>query len=120
MYGRVQRYIDKLKNTYGFNYIIVFSHMDKYGDENYSDDDRFYSRADFTIMNTSGINVLIPGHLNSPVANTYTYTWKNGQGSGIVAPEAGGEMNSFGRLRINLNNNTITCKLLTSLSDLTV
>ena len=120
MYGRVQSYIDRLKNTYGFDYIIVFSHMDKYGDENYSDDDRFYSRADFTIMNTSGINVLIPGHLNAPVANTYTYTWKNGQGSGIVAPEAGGEMNSFGRLRINLNNDTITCKLLTSLSDLTV
>jgi hypothetical protein len=48
--------------------------MDKYSDENYSDDNRFYSRADFTIMNTSGINVLIPGHLNSPIENTYTFT----------------------------------------------
>lgn len=120
LYGRLQGYIDKLKNNYNFDYIIVFSHMDKYSDENYSEDDRFYSRADFTIMNTSGINVLIPGHLNAPIENTYTFTWKNGQGSGIIAPEAGGEMNSFGRLRINLNNDTITCKLLTSLNDLTV
>lgn len=120
LYGRLQGYIDKLKNDYHFDYIIVFSHMDKYSDENYSDDNRFYSRADFTIMNTSGINVLIPGHLNAPIENTYTFTWKNGQGSGIVAPEAGGEMNSFGRLRINLNNDTITCKLLKSLNDLTV
>lgn len=120
LYGRLQGYIDKLKNNYHFDYIIVFSHMDKYSDENYSEDDRFYSRADFTIMNTSGINVLIPGHLNAPIENTYTFTWKNGQGSGIVAPEAGGEMNSFGRLRINLNNDTITCKLLKSLNDLTV
>ena len=118
LYGRLQGYINKLKNNYHFDYIIVFSHMDKYSDENYSDDNRFYSRADFTIMNTSGINVLIPGHLNTPIENTYTFTWKNGQGSGIVAPEAGGEMNSFGRLRINLNNDTITCNLLKSLNDL--
>lgn len=120
LYGRLQGYIDKLKNNYHFDYIIVFSHMDKYSDENYSDDNRFYSRADFTIMNTSGIDVLIPGHLNAPIENTYTFTWKNGQGSGIVAPEAGGEMNSFGRLRINLNDDTITCKLITSLNDLTI
>ena len=120
VYRRVQGYIDSLKGTYGFDYVIVFSHMDKYSDENYSDDGRFFSRADFMIMNTSGIDVLIPGHLNSPIANTYSYTWKNGQGTGIVAPEAGGEMNSFGRLRINLKNNTITCKLLTSLDDLKV
>lgn len=127
LYGRLQNYIDKLKGTYGFDYIIVFSHMDRYANEDYEgeggspdSDNRFYSRADFTIMNTSGINVLIPGHLNAPVKNTYTFTWKNGQGSGIVAPEAGATMNSFGRLRINLNNDTITCKLLTSLNDLTI
>lgn len=118
LYGRLQGYITKLRNTYNFDYIIVFSHMDKYSDENYTADNRFYSRADFTIMNTSGIDVLIPGHLNAPVENTYTYTWKDNTGSGIVAPEAGGTMNSFGRLRINLTNNTITCKLLTSLDDL--
>ena len=120
LYGRLQAYIDKLKNTYGFNYVIVFSHMDKYSDEDYSEDDRFFSRADFTIMNTSGIDVLIPGHLNSPVSNTYPYKWKNNKGTGIIAPEAGGEMNSFGRLRINVKNNTITCNLITSWADLTV
>lgn len=118
LYGRLQGYIDKLKNTYKFDYVIVFSHMDKYSDESYSEDSRFYSRADFTIMNTSGIDVLIPGHLNASVDNTYPITWKNGRGSGIIAPEAGWEMNSFGRLRINLKNDTITCKLLRSLSDL--
>ena len=118
MYGRVQRYIDKLKGTYGFDYIIAFAHMDKYTDESYSDDNRFYSRADFLIMNTSGLNVVIPGHLNQSVPNSYTYTWKDGTGSGMVAPEAGGTMSSFGRMRINLNTDTITCNLLTSLDDL--
>ena len=118
VYRRVQEYIDKLKGTYGFDYIIVFSHMDKYSDENYSDDSRFFSRADFTIMNTSGINVLIPGHLNAPITRSYPYTWKNGRGSGIVAPEAGGTMNSFGRLEIDLNSGIITAKLLTKLEHL--
>lgn len=118
VYRRIQEYIDRLKGTYGFDYIIVFSHMDKYSDEDYSADSRFFSRADFMIMNTSGINVLIPGHLNSPITQSYKYNWKNGQGSGIVAPEAGGTMNSFGRLEIDLNSGTITTKLITKLEHL--
>jgi len=118
LYGRIQTYVDKLKNTYGFDYVIVFSHMDKYSDENYTADDRFYSRADFTILNTSGVDVLIPGHKNWSVKDAYTYTWRDGSGTGVVAPEAGGTMMSFGRMRLNLKNDTISFKLMESLNDL--
>lgn len=100
--------------------------MDKYTDEDYAGesgntlyhDDRFFSRADFLLMNTVGVDVFIPGHLNSSVHSIASYGWRDGSGSGIVAPEAGGTMMSFGRLKIDLSSGVITCKLLDRLSHL--
>ena len=117
LYGDVQRIIDALKAE-KFDYIIAFGHMDKYTDENYWDDERFYSRADFLLRNTTGLNVFIPGHRNFDIPETIPVTWKDGVGVGVVAPEAGGTMMSFGRLEIDLQNDTITCKLLNDLSHL--
>ena len=100
--------------------------MDKYTEEDYNGesgsteyhDNRFFSRADFLLMNTIGVDVFIPGHLNSSVHSIVSCSWRDGSGSGIVAPEAGGTMMSFGRLKIDLNSGVITCKLLDRLSHL--
>lgn len=130
VYREVQYLLDFF-NYYNFDYIIVFGHMDKFSDEGYSGQGadtqsvdgseypRVYTRADFMLRNTNGIDILIPGHYNFPIDTQYVVKWKNNTDSGIIAPEAGGEMNSFGRLKLDLVRDTVTCRLVKSVSDLT-
>ena len=130
LYRDVQYIINALKYGFGFDYVIVFCHLDKFTDENYSADNRFYSRADFLIKNTNGIDILIPGHWNHP-KNTSAVSWRTSipsgytdgitsypSGSGIIAYETAGEMNTIGRLEIDLVSDTVKNRLLYNTSHL--
>lgn len=114
--SQVQYYIDLMQEN-NFNYIFIITHMDKYADENFNDDPRFNSRADLLLKNTHGANGLIPGHYNYEINNTYTFQGTTGQSS-LIFQEAGANLYSFGRIRVNVTNNTISSYLLKSQSDL--
>ena len=119
LYVQVQSYIDLMKAN-GFEYIICNTHMDKYSDEDFDDDGRFNSRADFLIRNTDGLDVVIPGHWNHPINATYTFTGTGGK-TGIIVQEAGASFHNIGRLRFRFNESKpIQSYLLTSRSDLEV
>lgn len=118
MYREVNTIATALKQC-GFDYIIAFGHMDKFSDENYSADDRFFSRADFLLRNVNNVDVFIPGHLNSSINTVYHVKSKGSSTYDCdIAPEAGGEMNSFGRLEIDLITDTISYRLLRNIDHL--
>lgn len=129
LYVMVQDYINDLKNNYGFDYIIALFHMTDSGSQPY---DTYgtdgFTKADYLIKNTSGLDVVIPGHYNKSLYPSVTVAPEGGYQSKIVkdksgrnvmiAAEPGGMMKDIGRLRINLNTNQITCKLLSKIEDL--
>lgn len=118
MYREVNNIASGLRGC-GFDYIIAFGHMDKYSDENYTADNRFYSRADFLLRNVTNVDVFIPGHLNSSVNKVFHVKSKGSSTYDCdIAPEAGGEMNSFGRLEIDLATDTISYRLIRNLDHL--
>lgn len=118
MYREVNTIATALKQC-GFDYIIAFGHMDKFSDENYSADGRFFSRADFLLRNVNNVDVFIPGHLNSPINKVFHVKSKGSSTYDCdIAPEAGGEMNSFGRLEIDLATDTISYRLLRNIDHL--
>lgn len=118
MYREVNKIASGLKGC-GFDYIIAFGHMDKFSDENYTADDRFYSRADFLLRNVNNVDVFIPGHLNSAVNKVFHVKSKGSSTYDCdIAPEAGGEMNSFGRLEIDLATDTISYRLIRNIDHL--
>lgn len=119
LYKQVQKYIDEFKNN-GFDYIIAITHMDKYADEDFDQDKRFNSRADRLIKNTSGINVVIPGHYNHPINEVYTKTGLDGN-QGIIVQECGASFHNIGRLRFKFDDaNPIQSYLLDDRGDLEV
>ena len=129
LYTIVQEYIDDLKNKYGFDYIIALMHMTDSTFEPYKSITNIgFSRVDYLIKNTSGLDVVIPGHHNRslypdvstpPEGGYQNKIVKDKSGRNVmIAAEAGGQMKDIGRLRIDLKNNKITCGLLSKIEDL--
>lgn len=132
LYVRVQECIDELRNKYGFDYIIAVMHMTESQPNTLEpfklDSNVGFSRVDYLIKNTTGLNVVIPGHHNRSLYPDVSIPPEGGYKNNIVkdksgnnvmiAAEAGGMMKDIGRLRIDLKNNTITCGLLSKIEDL--
>lgn len=117
LYKQVQKYIDLMKRN-NFDYIIAIAHMDNNRDEDFYDDSRFRARAEYLLMNTSGLDFVIPGHRNYPTDPLFT-TDLNGR-SCMVMPEAGSGLNSFGRIKLKFDGSGYEYKLLRSISDLDI
>lgn len=116
LYKEVQKHIDYLKGECGFDYVFVFTHMDRYAKENFDGDSRFFARSEFLIYNTSGLDGVIPGHWNQ-WDDRITFTDKSGRNVQHFY-EAGASMDYIGRIRINIKNHTIDNYLLDDRGDL--
>ena len=123
LYTLVQDYIDDLKKNHGFDYIIAIYHMTDSEHETNSNGKYGYARADTLIKNTSGLDVVIPGHFNKPLyPSGSSYKSKivkdKSNRNVMIAAEAGACMENIGRLKINLKDNNISSRLLIKLEDL--
>lgn len=113
LYKQVQEYIDYFKKR-NFDYIFVATHMDKFTEEDYEDDNRYIARSDLLVQNTSGLTAVMQGHYNYQL-NPKTLLDKSGN-KVLICYNAGANLDCFGRIRIK--DNTITSTLITDRSQL--
>lgn len=114
LYAEVQKYIDMFKK-FKFDYVLVATHMDKFSEEDYEDDNRSIARSDLLIQNTSGLTALLQGHFNYRL-NPATVLDKNGN-KVLICYDAGSNMDCFGRLRIK-SDGTLSSTLITDRGEL--